>query len=63
MQPVMGRFPEWDNAYTVARLGTLGMTMSLAIGQFMADSIINSGNPPFYAKSVMEYLSLANLQA
>jgi glycine oxidase len=63
MQPVMGRFPKWDNAYTVARLGTLGMTMSLAIGQLMADSIINSGNPPFYAKSVMEYLSLANLEA
>ncbi len=62
MQPVLGRLPEWDNVYIVARLGTLGMTMSLAVGQQMADLIVAEGQLPLYAKATMEYLSPAKLQ-
>lgn len=57
MQPVMGRLPEWDNAYIVARLGTLGLTESLAVGQLMADLITGGGRIPYYARAIMEYLS------
>ena len=62
MQPVLGRLPEWDNVYIAARLGTLGMTMSLAVGQQMADLIVAEGQLPLYAKATMEYLSPAKLQ-
>ena len=61
MQPVLGRFLEWDNAYVAARLGTLGMAMSPAVGQVMADVIIAGGHIPYYIKSMMEYLSPARL--
>jgi len=62
MQPVLGRLPKWDNVYIAARLGTLGMTMSLAVGQQMADLIVAKGQLPLYAKATMEYLSPAKLQ-
>jgi len=61
MQPVLGHFLEWDNAYVAARLGTLGMAMSPAVGQVMADVIIAGGHIPYYIKSMMEYLSPARL--
>ena len=61
LQPVLGRFSQWDNAYIAARLGTLGMTMSPAVGQVMADIIIAEGHIPYYIKSMMEYLSPARI--
>jgi len=62
IQPVLGRLPEWDNAYVAARLGTLGQTMSLGGGQIMADLIITGGRPAHRFRNMMEYLSPARLQ-
>jgi len=62
IQPVLGRLPEWDNVYVAARLGTLGQTMSLGVGQVMADLIIAGGRPPHRFKTMMDYLSPARLQ-
>jgi glycine/D-amino acid oxidase-like deaminating enzyme len=60
-QPVLGRLPEWDNAYVAARMGTLGMMMSLGVGRFMAELITREGQPPNHVKNMMDYLSPAGL--
>jgi glycine oxidase len=60
-QPVLGRLPEWDNAYVAARMGTLGMMMSLGVGRFMAELITREGQPPNHVKNMMDYLSPARL--
>jgi len=56
IQPILGRLPEWDNAYIAARMGTLGMMLSLGVGQVMADLILGGGNR---IKNMMEFLSPA----
>ncbi len=61
IQPVLGRLPEWDNAYIAARLGTLGMMISLGVGQLMADLIVRGGHLPNRVKTMMETLSPARL--
>jgi len=61
MQPVLGRLPELDNAYIAARMGTFGMMLSLGVGQVMADLIIAGGRVPDRIKTMMEFLSPANL--
>jgi len=61
MQPVMGRLPEWDNAYIATRFGTAGMMMSLGAGRIMADLIIAGGRIPDRFKTMMEALSPARL--
>jgi len=61
MQPVLGRLPEWDNAYIAARVGTYGMMLSLGVGQVMADLIIAGGRAPDRVKTMMEFLSPARL--
>jgi len=61
MQPVLGRLPEWDNAYIAARVGTFGMMLSLGVGQVMADLIIAGGRAPDRVKTMMEFLSPARL--
>ena len=62
IQPVLGRLPEWDNAYIAARLGTLGMSMSLGVGQVIADLITTGGHIPYRIKNMMELLSPSRLQ-
>lgn len=61
IQPVLGRLPEWDNAYVAARMGTLGMTMSLGVGEVMAELVIAGGRIPDRVKTMMEFLSPALL--
>lgn len=61
MQPVLGRLPEWDNAYIAARMGTFGMMLSLGVGQAMADLVIAGGRAPDRIKTMMEFLSPARL--
>ena len=41
LKPVLGQLPGWDNVYVAARLQTMGIIMSLAVGRLMADLIIN----------------------
>ena len=62
MQPVLGRLPQWDNAYIATRFGTIGMMASLGVGQVMADVIIADGRIPSRVKTMMEVLSPAKLQ-
>lgn len=61
-QPVIGRLPEWDNAYIATRFGTIGIYMSLGAGQVMADLIIAGGRPHHRFKTMIDYLSPARLQ-
>jgi len=44
--PILGHLPEWDNVYLATGLGTIGITLSPAVGRIMADLIVNdrSGN-------------------
>jgi glycine/D-amino acid oxidase-like deaminating enzyme len=56
-QPVIGRLPEWDNAYVAARFGTQGQILSLGAGQCMADLIVDEGKVPLRIKNMMEVLS------
>ena len=60
-KPVIGRLPEWDNAYIASRLGTIGIYMSPGVGEIMADLIIAGGRPPYRFKTMMDYLSPARL--
>ena len=57
IQPVLGRLPEWENAYIATRFGTLGMMLSLGTGRIMADLIIAGGRIPNRVKTMMECLS------
>ena len=61
IQPVIGRLPEWDNAYVAARFGTMGMMLSLGTGQVIADLILAEGRIPDRVKTMMEVLSPARL--
>lgn len=61
IQPVLGRLPEWDNAYVATRFGTSGMMMSLGTGQIIADLIIADGHMPARFKHMLETLSPARL--
>jgi glycine/D-amino acid oxidase-like deaminating enzyme len=61
IQPVLGRLPDLDNVYVAARMGTLGQTMSLGVGQVMADLVI-TGRPPHRFREMMEHLSPARLE-
>ena len=44
--PILGHLPGWDNVYLATGLGTIGITLSPAVGRIMADLIVNdrSGN-------------------
>jgi glycine oxidase len=59
-KPVLGRFPDLDNAYIAARIA-FGMGMSVGVGQAMADIIVD-GHPPNFLAKAMETLSPASLQ-
>jgi glycine oxidase len=59
IQPVLGRHPEWENAYIATRFGTLGMMMSPGSGRVMADLIIGGGRPPARFKNMLEVLNPA----
>ena len=61
IQPVLGRLPEWENAYIATRFGTLGMMLSLGAGRIMADLIIADGRIPERVKTMMEVLSPSKL--
>jgi glycine/D-amino acid oxidase-like deaminating enzyme len=61
IQPVLGRLPEWENAYIATRFGTLGMMLSLGAGQIMADLIIAGGRIPNRVKNMMAVLDPARV--
>jgi glycine/D-amino acid oxidase-like deaminating enzyme len=59
-KPVLGRLPEWENGYVAARFGGLGICMSPAAGELLAD-LIADGRVPVRAERMMESLSPARL--
>jgi glycine/D-amino acid oxidase-like deaminating enzyme len=59
-KPVMGRFPEWQNAYVAARFGGDGVCMSPATGELMAE-LIDTGQAPLRARRMFECLAPAFL--
>jgi glycine oxidase len=58
-KPVMGRFPEWQNAYVATRFGGDGVCMSPAAGELMAE-LIDTGRAPLRARHMFECLAPAN---
>ena len=55
-KPVMGRFPEWQNAYVAARFGGDGVCMSPAAGEVMAE-LIETGQVPLRTRRMFECLA------
>ena len=55
-KPVMGRLPDWRNGYVAARFGSLGICMSPAAGELMAE-MIESGRTPLRARNLFETLA------
>ncbi|HEY5659005.1 MAG TPA: FAD-dependent oxidoreductase [Myxococcota bacterium] len=58
-KPVMGRFPEWRNAYVAARFGGDGVCMSPAAGELMAE-LIETARVPLRARHMFECLAPAS---
>jgi glycine oxidase len=58
-KPVMGRFPEWRNAYVSARFGGDGVCMSPATGELMAE-LIETAQVPLRARHMFECLAPAS---
>jgi len=57
-KPVMGRFPNWQNAYIASRFGGDGICMSPAAGELMAE-LIDTGRTPLRARYMFEKLAPA----
>jgi len=55
-KPVMGRLPEWQNGYIATHFGGLGINMSPAAGELMAE-LIATGRAPLRAKRMLKALS------
>ena len=55
-KPVLGRFPEWRNAYVAARFGGDGICMSPATGELLAE-LIDSAQVPLRARHLFECLA------
>jgi glycine oxidase len=55
-KPVIGRLPEWQNGYIATHFGGLGINMSPAAGELLAE-LIATGRAPLRAKRTLEALS------
>jgi glycine oxidase len=55
-KPVMGRLPEWQNGYIASRFGGLGVCMSPATGELMAE-LIDTGKAPLRARRMFERIA------
>jgi glycine oxidase len=55
-KPVLGRLPEWQNGYIASRFGSLGVCMSPATGEIMAE-LIETGKPPLRARRMLEHIA------
>jgi len=55
-KPVMGRIPQWRNAYIASRFGGDGVCMSPAAGELMAE-LIQAGKVPLRARHMFERLA------
>jgi glycine/D-amino acid oxidase-like deaminating enzyme len=55
-KPVIGRLPDWQNGYVASRFGGLGVCMSPATGELLAE-FIDTGNTPLRAQRMFERIS------
>jgi glycine oxidase len=55
-KPVMGRLPNWRNAYVATRFGGDGVCMSPATGELMAE-LIETGESPLRAEQMFKQLA------
>jgi len=56
-KPTLGRLPEWRNGYVATHFGGLGINMSPAAGELMAE-LIATGKPPLRAARTLDHLKL-----
>ncbi len=56
-KPTLGRLPEWCNGYVATHFGGLGINMSPAAGELMAE-LIATGKPPLRAARTLDHLKL-----
>ncbi len=56
-KPTLGRLPEWSNGYVATHFGGLGINMSPAAGELMAEWIA-TGKPPLHAARTLDHLKL-----
>jgi len=54
-KPVLGRLPKWRNGYLATHFGPLGISMSPAAGELMAE-MIATGKPPLRAVETLDHL-------
>ena len=56
-KPTLGRLPQWRNGYAATHFGALGINMSPAAGELMAE-LIATGKPPLRAARTLDHLKL-----
>jgi glycine oxidase len=56
-KPVIGRLPQWRNGYLATHFGPLGINMSPAAGELMAE-MIATGKPPLRAARTLDHLKI-----
>jgi len=56
-KPTLGRLPRWSNGYIATHFGGLGISMSPAAGELMAELIV-TGQPPLRAAMTLDRLKL-----
>ncbi len=56
-KPILGRLPQWRNGYVATHFGPLGISMSPAAGELMAE-LITTGKPPLRAAKTLDHLKL-----
>jgi glycine/D-amino acid oxidase-like deaminating enzyme len=55
-KPTLGRLPQWENGYLATHFGGLGINMSPAAGELMAE-LIATGRPPLRAAQTLAHLA------
>ena len=56
-KPTLGRLPRLSNGYIATHFAGLGISMSPAVGELMAELIV-TGQPPLRAARTLDYLKL-----
>jgi glycine/D-amino acid oxidase-like deaminating enzyme len=55
-RPVLGRLPGWSNGYVASRFGAVGVCMSPAVGEILAE-LIDTGVAPLRARRLLEWVA------
>jgi glycine/D-amino acid oxidase-like deaminating enzyme len=55
-KPTLGRLPQWENGYFATHFGGLGIMMSPAVGELMAE-LVATGRRPLRAAQMLAQLA------